>query len=103
MERRKKGGSAVENCKERKERKERRWKSGISKLALPNLGARLEKEREKKTTHNMLSDNITKITYSLITASLYFIIYKVLSHPYCNLIPNVPQNRWDNYPYLMGD
>lgn len=47
MERRKKGGSEVVNCKERQERKERRWKSGISKLALPNLGARLEKEREK--------------------------------------------------------
>lgn len=48
MERRKKEGSEVENCKERKERKERRGKSGISKLALPNLCARLEMEREKK-------------------------------------------------------
>lgn len=50
MERRKKGGSEVENCKERKEQKERKGKSGISKLALPNLYARLEMERKKPPT-----------------------------------------------------
>lgn len=43
MERRKKGGREIKNCKER------RGKSGISKLALLNLCTRLEMEREKKT------------------------------------------------------
>lgn len=63
------------------------------------------REREKKNHLLYMNGKITTITYRPITSLLYFIVYKILSRPCCNLNSNVPWTRWDqdNYRHLMGD